>query len=194
MRDAGGQPADGSQLVRLIDHVAGLGEPRRHLIEGRGELAELVAARHRHAMGEISGGDPLGRRQQRAHRLADPAVEQAGEQQTDRRDAGDRQQERGTPAFGYREVDIGERERDVEDAEHLLLGRVRVATGVGADRLVGDRSDDAEMPIAGLVAEDAGSAPGRELGDRSAGGMTAVTGLALLIDTGADELRHPASR
>ena len=91
------------------------------------------------------------------------------------------------PAGGYRAIDVGERERDVEYSQHLLLRRVGVATGVGAGRLVGDRRDDAELAVAALVAEDPGAESGRELRHRTTGVVAAVAGLALLIDARADE-------
>ena len=39
----GGQPADRGELVRLRELALRVGEPRRHLVEGAREIAELVA-------------------------------------------------------------------------------------------------------------------------------------------------------
>jgi hypothetical protein len=93
---------------------------------------------------EVARRDRLGRRHQRLDRLADPAVEEAGQEQADRRDAAERETQRRAPAGRDRPVDVGERNRDVEDAEDLLLGRVGVTARARARRLVGDRRDDAQ--------------------------------------------------
>ena len=57
VRHAGREAADGCQLVGLRELALGLGEPRRHRVEGARQLAELVAAGHRDGGGEIAGGD-----------------------------------------------------------------------------------------------------------------------------------------
>ena len=136
---------DGHQELPLA--LLGRREPRRHLVEALGEVADLVAATAgRHADGVVARRDLVGRARQGQHRPGDlarePPREQPGEQGADGDGGGEPQHER-EPLV----AELGARLRHDDRAERVALGlephRLRRrevrAAAAGRRELEGDR-------------------------------------------------------
>ncbi len=98
----------GDELAVLALHGGGvLLEPPRHLVHRVRELAHLVAARDRHASGEVAFSDALGGVQQLAHGLHQAARQHQArrERAHERECAGDEQQLARAAQGGYFRVE-----------------------------------------------------------------------------------------
>ena len=88
---------------RRAQRGAFLFQAARHLVEGVGELANLVMGRHQRLMVEVAGADQPGRLHQAVHRSGDAA--------------------RQPDADREREQHAGQEERDQDDAQLVGVGQ-----------------------------------------------------------------------
>ena len=101
---------------RLAQPLA-LGQAVDHLVEGRGELAELVGGGHRDVLVEAPLADPLGRRLEVLDRPQDRAAEQHGQLEADQE--GDRQRDQHVQAQRLDAAAVGGQRGDGDAGDHV---------------------------------------------------------------------------
>ena len=177
-------------LLHLLLEAAGeavdlrhrLGEAQAHLVEGAGQLGELLARPEGDGAVELHLGH-VPRRVREARE--GPGDEPAGEDRRADSDEDDGQGgEERRPHLDALDllVDEAHVEADVEDAEDVLRRGVGVAGRVAARRLVVDGRDHRERPGAVGPVDDAGPRRRVDPHERLLGGVAEEAGLGVLVD------------
>ena len=189
---------DRHQEVALL--LLRLGEPRGHLAEALGEVADLAAPRHvGHRDVVLALRDPVGRRREREHRLGDPARQVPGERAGDEQPDAERDEqelEQGEPAVRQLGLLLGddqraevlplELERLPDRLEGLALARRRELEG---DHLL---AVDERLPlVADLLAVELAQAGAVPEEDRRADVVEVRAGRLLELGTGEVGRRAP---